>query len=131
VGVVSNIVLSTVLIYKFGFAGAVIGTACALILGGGVFIILFHRINHYPFTRVFLEAYLKPILCSAVSLAIVRMVHPLSTLSWFGLVAMGTAFGSLFLLSVLLSGFFDEYDWDRIERLVPIMRRVRQRPNIA
>jgi len=130
-GVASNIVLSTVLIYKFGFAGAVMGTAGALILGAGFYIIVFHRITHYSLFRVVREAYLKPILCSAISLAAVRAVHPFSGLSWFGLVGMGAAFGSLFMLGILLSAFFDAYDWNRIERLLPIMRYARRTSSVA
>jgi len=131
VGVVSNIILSTLLIYKFGFAGAVMGTAGALILGGTFFIVVFHRVTQYPFARVFRDAYLKPILCSTLSLIVIRTVHPFTTLSWFGLVVMGLAFGGLFLLVLLLSGFFDEYDWNRIERLLPMLRRSRTTTGIV
>lgn len=125
-GIVSNIVLSTVLIYKFGFAGAVMGTAGALILGAGFYIVVFHRITRYPLARVLREAYLKPVFCSALALAVLHIVHPTSSLSWFGLVVMGVAFGIVFVLTVLLSGFFDEYDWNRIERLLPIVTRARR-----
>jgi O-antigen/teichoic acid export membrane protein len=131
VGIVSNVVLSTVLIYKFGFAGAVIGTAGALILAGIFFIAAFHRITRYPLGRVFREAYLKPILFSTLVLAVIRIIHPIDNLSWSGLLVMGLAFGIVFIVSILLSGFFDEYDWNRVERLVPIIRHARRVTNIV
>jgi len=126
VGIVSNVVLSTVLIYKFGFAGAVMGTAGALVIASTFYIIAFHRIAHYSLTRVLRVAYLKPILCSALSLAVIRIAHPINTLSWFGLVVMGVTFALFFAVAILLSGFFDDYDWNRIEGLLPLMRHARR-----
>ena len=125
-GIVSNIVLSSVLIYKFGFSGAVMGTAGALFLASAFYIVVFHQITHYSLTRVLQEAYLKPIVCSALSLAVVRIMHPINTLSWFGIAVIAFAFGILFVTMILLSRFFDEYDWIRIEHLLPVMRHARR-----
>jgi O-antigen/teichoic acid export membrane protein len=126
VGIVSNILLSSALIYKFGFSGAVMGTTGALILASTFYIVVFHQITHYSLTRVLLEAYLKPVACSALSLAVVRIIHPMSTLSWLGIVLMAIAFTIIFVITILQSRFFDEYDWIRIERLLPLMRHARR-----
>ena len=124
-GIVSNIVLSSILIYKFGFAGAVMGTAGALIIGAVFYIVMFHKITGYPVVRVLREGYLKPIICSALAFAVIRMSLAASS-SWAGLLASGILFGVVFLTTILLSGFFDEADWTRVERLIPVMRRARK-----
>ncbi len=130
-GIVLDIVLSLGLIYKFGFAGAVLGTSVSLLIAAGFFISLFHRKTAYPVARVLKESYLKPILCSIVILAILFMIRPTLHLSWFGLVATGAIFGVLYSLSILMSGFFDDFDWGKIESLIPMARHARWISRIA
>ena len=125
-GVVLNVVLSLGLIYKFGFAGAVLGTAISLILASTFFVTVFHRQSGYSIFRVFREGYLKPILCSFFVLAPLLMIRPANTLSWFGLAAMGIVFGFLYTLAIIISGFFDEYDWSKLEHVIPVARFARR-----
>lgn len=130
-GIVLNVVLSFGLIYKFGFAGAVLGTSAALVLASGYFITSFHRHTHYPFGRLLREGYLKPALCSLFVLAVVLALHGTSDLGWLGLVLMGLAFGGLYSIVILLSRFFDSYDWTKMEAFVPGVRQVRRLGRIA
>jgi O-antigen/teichoic acid export membrane protein len=123
--IVLNVVLSLGLIYKFGFAGAVMGTASSLILASGYFMGVFHRRTRYPVSRLLKESYRNPILSSAVLVAIILIVDPTKHLSWFGLVAMGFVFGVLYCGVILLSGFFDEYDWNKIVGFIPMARYAR------
>jgi O-antigen/teichoic acid export membrane protein len=122
-GIVLNIVLSLGLIYKFGFAGAVLGTSASLILASGFFISVFHRRTGYSLARVLREGYMKPILASVLILAVILVIRPTSNLSWFGLVGIGVVFGAFYSVVILLSGFFDRYDWNKIETFMPIARR--------
>lgn len=122
-GMIVNVVLSLGLIYKFGFAGAVLGTSTSLIIAVAFFFPLFHRRTGYLFSRV-VQSYGKPVFCSVVPLAALFVVRP--ALSWFGLVAVGAAFGVLYSMAILLSGFLDEYDWSRIESLLPVARYARR-----
>jgi stage V sporulation protein B len=130
-GIVLNVALSFGLIYKFGFAGAVLGTSAALVLASGYFITLFHRHTHYPFSRLLRESYLKPVLSSLFALSLILAVHPTSDLGWFGLVSMGLIFGGLYSVVILLSRFFDAYDWTKMETFVPGVRRVRRLGRVA
>src|SRR5208282_2921426 len=50
-GIVLNVFLSLGLIYKFGFAGAVLGTSSAIIIASAYFISMFHRRTHYSVSR--------------------------------------------------------------------------------
>lgn len=130
-GIVLNVILSFGLIYKFGFAGAVLGTSAALVLASGYFITLFHRHTHYPFSRLVRESYLKPVLSSVFVLALILEIRPTSDLGWFGLVLMGIVFGTLYSIVILLSRFFDAYDWTKMEAFVPGVRHVRRLGRVA
>jgi O-antigen/teichoic acid export membrane protein len=130
-GLSLNLVLSLGLIYKFGFAGAVLGTSISLIVASSYFMTLFHRHTGYPISRVLLESYLKPMSCSLLCLTVVLAMHPAKNPSWFMLVATGIIFGVFYLLAILLTHFFDEYDWAKIERLLPVARHARRISRIA
>ncbi|MGO8797261.1 MAG: polysaccharide biosynthesis C-terminal domain-containing protein [Candidatus Sulfotelmatobacter sp.] len=121
-GVVLNIFLSLGLIYKFGFAGAVVGTSVSLIVASAYFVFLFHRRTRYPFFRVLREGYFKPAVCSLLTLGVVFAIHPIKNSSWFGLVGVGIFWGVLYCVAILLSRFLDEYDWSKIESFVPVAR---------
>ena len=130
-GVGINLVLSLGLIYKFGFAGAVLGTSASLIIASVFFMYLFHRRTNYPVNRVLRESYLKPTLCSILILAVILTLHGTKNLSWFGLALMAVIFAGLYAVAILCSGFFDPYDWGKIESFVPIARYARRIGRIA
>jgi len=131
IGILSNLVLSFLLIYKYGFAGAVVGTSASLILAAVYFIWAFHVQTGYSFVRLLKAAYLKPLLCTSLAMAAVFVVNPGTNVSWFGLVAMGVGFGLLYSLLILLSRFFDAYDWSKIEGIVPAVRHARRLARFA
>jgi O-antigen/teichoic acid export membrane protein len=130
-GIVLNVFLSLGLIYKFGFGGAVLGTSTSLILASGYFIALFHRRTGYSVSRVLQESYLKPMFCSVLILAALLAMHPARKDFWFGLVGMGVVFGGLYSTAILLSRFLDEYDWSKVESLIPAARYLRRVSRIA
>lgn len=125
-GIVLNVVLSFGLIYKFGFAGAVLGTSTSLVVASTFFIALFHRHTGYSFARVLQESYWKPVYCSTLALAGVITIHPVRNSTWFGLAAIGVVYGILYSVTILLSGFFDDYDWSKIESFMPMARHARR-----
>ncbi|MGA7506186.1 MAG: oligosaccharide flippase family protein [Candidatus Sulfotelmatobacter sp.] len=130
-GIGVNLLLSLGLIYRFGFAGAVVGTSVSLIAGSAFFMALFHHRSGYPVMRVLREGYLKPTLCSIPLVAVLLAVWPASRLSWLGLLGIGVCFGILYAVVVLLSRFFDEYDWVKIEKFAPGVRSARRLMRIA
>lgn len=124
--VILNIFVSLGLIYKFGFAGAAVGTSLAVFFAAIFLIWKFHHESGYPFRRVVRESYLKPILASMVIMAVLLGSHPAESLSWSGLFVMGLSFAALYALVILLSQFFDEYDWSKIESFFPAMKYARK-----
>jgi O-antigen/teichoic acid export membrane protein len=130
-GMVLNVVLSLGLIYKFGFAGAVLGTTASLIPASVYFMSMFHRRTGYSVSQVLQEGYLKPMFCSVLILAVLFAIRPAKGLSWFGLVGMVVAFGGFYSTAILLSRFFDEYDWNKMESFIPAARYLRRVSRIA
>ncbi len=130
-GIVLNVVFSLGLIYKFGFAGAVAGTSASLVIASLFFMAVFHRNTGYPLSRILQQGYLRPVLCSIPLLIVLFLIYPARNLSWFGLIAVGLAFGVLYTTAILLSGFFDDYDWSKIEPFVPVVRHARRISRIA
>jgi O-antigen/teichoic acid export membrane protein len=124
-GLVLNIVLSLGLIYKFGFPGAVVGTSVSLILASVYFVSMFHTRTGYSLLRVLQESYFKPIVCSTLAMAVLVAIRSPHDLSWLGLAGMGAAFGLFYAAAILLSRFFDDYDWSRLESFLPVARRAR------
>jgi len=125
-GIILNVLLSFGLIYKYGFAGAVIGTSASLIIAAAYFVWVFHRDTNYSFFRLLRESYVKPMVCSVAVLLLLVRVHSVRDLSWFGLVVLAVTFGALYSALILLSRFFDAYDWNRIEAFVPGVKHVRR-----
>jgi O-antigen/teichoic acid export membrane protein len=125
-GVVLNIPLSLVLIYRFGFSGAVVGTSISLLAASGYFVYVFHRDTGYSFSRLLKESYIKPVTISVITILGLLALRPTSNLTWFGLAELALAFGVLYSVLIVLSRFFDEYDWHKFEQFMPLTRRVRR-----
>lgn len=130
-GLVLNVVFSLALIYKLGFAGAVLGTSLSLIIASLFFMVLFHRHTGYSVSRVLRESYLRPILCSSTLLTLLLWICPARNLSWLGLGGIGLTFAVFYFVLILLSRFFDDYDWSKIQLFVPAARHVRRLSRVA
>lgn len=126
IGLFLIVTLSFVLIYWFGFSGAVIGILLAVIVATASFFYWFYRISAYKFGKVLRQAYLKPTGCSAAALAIVMSVAPASHLGWVGLSIQGLSFGVLYVSGLFLTGFFDLFDLAQVESFLPIAHVVRK-----
>jgi O-antigen/teichoic acid export membrane protein len=124
-GIVLNVGLSSILIYKFGFAGAVLGTSASLVIATTYFLYLFHRETGNPVGRLLRES-LRPVVCSLGVLALLWVIQSPRGLSWAGLVTWGVAFGIGYMTALLFSRFFDRYEWGKVESVVPAMRYLRR-----
>jgi O-antigen/teichoic acid export membrane protein len=130
-GIIVNVLVSVGLIYRWGFAGAVFGTAISIISASTYFLYLFHRDTKYSVVRLIREAYLKPLAISVpLAVAVFLAIGQLSP-TWTSLVALGMAFGVLYVAALLSSRFFDQYDWSKIEGLLPAIRRAREILGVA
>jgi O-antigen/teichoic acid export membrane protein len=113
VGLVVNLVASGLLIWRYGFAGAFIGTTIAMTFSSVWGFVLFHRYTKYPFWKTIREAYLKPILCSILLAISISLLSPPGA-KWLSLISRSAIFGVLYLVGLVLSRFFDSFDIDQI-----------------
>ncbi len=126
VGVGLNVPLSFVLIYFYGFGGAVVGTCISLVSASAYFLYLFHRHTQNSIVRLFRAAYFKPMVCSAFLLVLIFVISPAERLSWFGLFLHGCVFAIFYTTLLLFTKFFDRYDWLKAESVLPIARIARR-----
>jgi O-antigen/teichoic acid export membrane protein len=113
VGLAVNLVASGLLIWRFGFAGAFVGTTLAIMFSSVWYFILFHRYTKYPFWSIVQGAYFKPILCSTLLAASISFLCPPAA-KWSSLVLCTAIFGVLYLAALILTRFFDRFDLDQI-----------------
>ena len=130
-GLVLNILLSFVLVLRFGFAGAVAGTAIALTIASAYFLYRFHKETGNPAGRLVRECYARPFTWSLVLASGLYLARPAFEPTWKALVLQGILYGGLYFLGILFSQFFDNYDWARIERAIPIVRHLRRMLPVA
>lgn len=112
-GLVINLVASSLLIWRFGFAGAFIGIAISNTFSSVWYFILFHRYTRYAFWSVVQTAYIKPILCSILLAASMSFLWP-PEVKWSSLVLRTAVFGVLYLATLILTRFFDHFDLEQI-----------------
>jgi O-antigen/teichoic acid export membrane protein len=130
-GIILNIVLSLVLIYRLGFAGAVIGTSLSLLVASAFFMYLFHHRTGYGVGRLLRESYVKPLTCSILLLGVWFAIRPEKASSWTGLFGGGLAFGVIYIMILIFGHFFDGFDWDKAESFVPLVRYARRSIPVA
>ncbi|HLJ85640.1 MAG TPA: oligosaccharide flippase family protein [Candidatus Angelobacter sp.] len=118
--------LSILLIYRYGFHGAVVGAALSSFISSVLFFYFYHRTTHESAIRLLKEAYSGPILCAAGLLILEFLIRPASDLSWYGMITQALIFAVLYLLILLPLKFFDSYDWDRVQMVLPVMRYARK-----
>ncbi len=126
IGVLLNLVLSLVLIYYLGLSGAVWGTTIAVFVGTVYFIYVFHRQTGYPLRETVQRAYLKPFLCSSASAAVLVLIGGHWAGGWPGMCLKAGLFGTLYLLSVPCTRFFDQFDLAKAESVFPAARFARK-----
>ncbi|MBI3622338.1 MAG: polysaccharide biosynthesis protein [Nitrospirae bacterium] len=90
-----NLVLSALLIIRYGLTGVLIGTAVSMAVGYGLFMWSFHRYVALPFVRLIKEVYLVPLAGVAVASAVIAAA------GLFEVVGMSSAASRMNVLMVL------------------------------
>ncbi len=119
IGLVVNVVASSLLIWRFGFAGAFLGITIATTVSSVWYFILFHRYTKYAFWSLFRTAYFKPILCSTLLAVSMSLLWP-PAVRWFNLALRTVVFVVLYSVALLLTRFFDGFDLDQIPSRIRI-----------
>lgn len=123
---VLNIVLSLIFIMRWGFSGAVFGTAIPMVIGSAYFLIASRRYFEEPFHQVLQRAYLKPLLSSLCAATATVPTGLLRLPAWQGLLAATTVYGGVYLSGLLLTRFFDSFDLAKAEGHLPFIGLARR-----
>jgi len=125
-GIVLNLTTSLFLIRAYGFQGAVIGTSVSMVIASVFFLYMFHRETGGSYSKVIRSAYAKPTLCSLAIVCVLWTLTHGEQPSWRKLVTEGITFGTVYLVLLLLVRFFDSFDFEIAEGLLPILRIARR-----
>ena len=123
---VLNIVLSFIFIMRWGFSGAVFGTAVPMVIGSTYFLIASRQYFEMPFHQILRRAYLKPLLCSLCAAVGTVLTSLLGLRAWQSLLASAIVYGAIYITGLLLSRFFDNFDLDKAEGHLPFVRLARR-----
>lgn len=132
--VILNILLSVLFIIKFGFVGALLGTAIAAALGSFYFISSFHRRIKESLASILKKIYAAPFLFCLISLVvsavtgnILKMIFhkvPANRLeAFYSLLINGSVFLTVYLFSLLKSGYIDKYDREIFSGTMELIKR--------
>ncbi len=122
IGIVLNVVVSFLLIYWYGFPGAVVGTSVSLFVASALFVHLYHRQTGHSFSRLVREAYLKPLACVLVLVLLMRAIVEWRQAGWATLAGHGLLFAVLYFVGVSRMRFFDEFDLGKLQAYFPAGR---------
>jgi FkbM family methyltransferase len=116
-GIVLNVILSTALIARYGFAGAMIGTAISLSIVSFGLVAVFHKRMNYP-ARLFLAPYLKPLALGTVLALIARMTLPINRLGWSGMILVSSIVSLSYFAGLVALKYFDAFEFSIAKKVL-------------
>jgi O-antigen/teichoic acid export membrane protein len=122
---VLNVVLSYFFIKKWGFSGAALGTALAMIINTIYFFVACRPYFETPLYQTMRRAYLKPLLCSIAAASVVPAISLLKLRTWKSLLLEMAAFGLVYVFGLAITRFFDRFDLTSAETHLPFLFRYR------
>lgn len=130
VSLLLNVVLSLLLITRYGLYGAALGTASAMSIAAGYYLWSFHRLMDRPLLPFLKDAVLKPAGCAGVGALIAFAVT--STLMPFTsggrmealavLLAAGFTFGISYVVLLWRCRYLDDWDMALLRGHLPVLR---------
>jgi len=129
---VFNLILSITLIIKFGFLGVVIGTSLSLFLGTLIFLQMFHQYFNYS-NLDFIQLFFKPVIaCGLPSLLMIfsnyyilpKFIFFDRLLNIGTLILNGLLFFSIYLVTIHLNRYLDDFDTKLLKKKVPVLKYI-------
>jgi len=124
-----NLLLSIILIFKFGLVGLVTGTSISLILGSFYFLRLFHKyLNIYSgsFFRLLFKPVIACIIPALITIILNYDIWPIGSstnrivnLSILG--ANSILFVGIYIIFILSIKYFDNFDMGLFRERIPIL----------
>ena len=119
-----TLILSTILISCWGFAGALYGTAVSVLGAAAYLIWMFHEETGFSKRRL-IRIYVRPMLWGLGLAGWAHYLIPVGQFHWAGMITTAIAIAAVFATGLLLSRYFDAFDLRILERFVPIPESVR------
>jgi O-antigen/teichoic acid export membrane protein len=123
VGMFGTLVISSILISRWGFTGALYGTTISVLSAAAYLIYMFHRDTGFSLRRL-ISIYGKPLLCGLCLVALASRMIPVRQLHWPGLIGTALAIVLAHGGGLLLLRYFDAFDLSVLGRILPIPERL-------
>jgi O-antigen/teichoic acid export membrane protein len=125
VGMLGTLVISTIAISHWGFAGALYGTTVSILGSAAYLIWMFHQETGFSKTKL-LRIYVQPVLWGVGLAGLASYLIPIRQLHWVGVVVSAIGICAVYSAGLLLSRYFDAFDLGIVERFFPIPEGVRR-----
>ena len=127
VGMFGTVIVSSILISRWGFAGALYGTAISVLSATAYLIVMFHTEMSFSLRRL-VPIYGKSFLWGACVVAGASVVVPVPQLHWSGMIGTAGAIVLAHAGGLALLRYFDAFDLTVLERFLPVPEMLRRSP---
>lgn len=124
-GMLGTLIVSSVLISRWGFTGALYGTTVSVLSAAAYLIFLFHRETGFPVRRLVL-IYGKPLLWGLCLAAVASRLVPIRQFHWPGMISAAVTFVLAHGGGLVLLRYFDAFDLRVLERFLPVPEVLRR-----
>jgi O-antigen/teichoic acid export membrane protein len=127
VGMTATLIVSTTLIARFGFTGALYGTSVSVLGAASYLVFLFHKETGYA-RRTLIRIYAKPILLGLFLGGFSMRLFPIGSFYWGEMIGLSLAIALVYGLVLVLLRYFDALDLRIVERFIPVPEVLRKSP---
>jgi O-antigen/teichoic acid export membrane protein len=124
VGMFGTLTISTILISRWGFSGALYGTTVSVLGAAGYLLWMFHQETGFSKRRL-IRIYVQPMLWGLGVAGLAHYLIPVGQFHWAGTIATAIAIAAAFITGLLTTRYFDAFDLRILERFVPLPEAVR------
>jgi len=125
VGMFGTLIVSSILISRWGFTGALYGTTVSVLSAAAYLMFMFHRETRFPMRRLML-IYGKPLLLGLCLAAVASRMVLIRQLHWPGMISTSGAIMLAHGGGLLLLRYFDAFDLRVLERFLPVPEVLRR-----
>ena len=125
IGMFGTLIVSSILISRWGFTGALYGTTVSVLSAAGYLIVMFHRETGFSLRRL-LPIYGKPLVWGGCLFASVDILVPIGQFRWPGIICVAAIIVFAHGGGLLLSQYFDAFDLNVLEHFLPVPNALRR-----
>jgi O-antigen/teichoic acid export membrane protein len=123
---VLNVVLSLIFIARWGFSGAVFGVVLSMFISTVYWFVVCNPYFDGTLFHVLRRAYFKPLVCALAAGCLIPVISALDLHAWPGLALKVVVFATIYCAGILVTRFFDSFDFTKAEGHLPFLRLARR-----